>query len=849
MNFAQVVSAVALASYLILLVLVGRNARRSESRAFFMFLLAMAFWQGSIAVVAFTDNPATALIWYELILGLGSSFGLFYALFVRRLLGIQSHPRLMHFGFIVAVTIVGWTLAGGGHLVDGVYRDQRSTFWLPTLGVVAYPMSLYVYGYLAYGLVNLVRYYRITTSSLTRNRLRYLIIGVSIVFAGSTSNFSDALKAYPIDVVANLLNAVLIAYAILRYQLLDISVVIRKGVLYSVPAVMISGSYLFTVFLATNLFHAVTGYQALFLSFLTAMITAVALQPLWTRIQARVDRLFFREKYDAGLMVQRLSRTVSSVLDLKNLGDTILLEITTTLHVEKGALLLKEKTSSDFTLAASVGLVEDADVRLGAGNPIVEWLARNAGILSQHDIDVMPQFRALWTREIEALDRLGAELFVPLLVQKEVVGILVLGPKLSDVSYAEDEQGMLLTLANQTAMAVQNAWLYQTAVEEKERTEVIVSQAFSGIMVVDGDMQVLTLNPGAESITGYSREELVGKPLPALFDPIIWAADGPLAKAANKGEAMTPLETALSSREGPRDIILGVTPINAGFLLNFTDITRLKEVDRLKSQIVANVSHELRTPLASIKGYSDFLLEGYAGQDEELQRRFLTIINEETDRLAGFINDLLDLSRLESGRIEPRMEDVNFEELIGDAVDMLQIQAGRAGVSIHVDVPDELPIMRGSKELLSSVVKNLVGNAIKFSPAGGRVDVTARCVDNELVFSVADQGIGIPSEDLPYLFSKFYRSMAVRDAGIRGTGLGLVLAKEAVLAHHGSIAVDSAPGNGTRFTVTVPLDIAETRPGSPSTPAGEIDSISLAPGREAAPSTEAAHIVETAPFS
>jgi len=361
---------------------------------------------------------------------------------------------------------------------------------------------------------------------------------------------------------------------------------------------------------------------------------------------------------------------------------------------------------------------------------------------------------------------------------------------------------------------------------------------------VDSKMQVLTLNPGAASITGYSNRDLVGKPLPALFDPAIWAEGGPLARAAGRGEAMTPLETVLNSKQGPRDILLGVTPITDGFLLNFTDITRLKEVDRLKSNIVANVSHELRTPLASIKGYSDFLLEGYDGQDVELRRRFLTIINEETDRLAGFINDLLDLSRLESGRVEPRLEDVNFEEVIADVVDMLEIQARRAGVSIKVDVPEELPLLHGSKELLSSVVKNLVGNAVKFSPAAGRVDVVARRVDGgELVFSVADQGIGIPPEELPYLFSKFYRSMAARDAGIRGTGLGLVLAKEAVLAHHGAITVDSAMGAGTRFTVTLPLDTAEPRPSALPAPAGEAH---LNP---VVSDEEPALIAEAAPFS
>ncbi len=805
MNFAATVCAIALAAYMVLLVLVGRNARRPESRAFFMFLLAMTLWQASYAVVTFTDSREIALAWWRMAFGLASGIGLFYAVFARRTVGIQSHPWLMRVGLAIAVAIFGWTLLGGGHVVDDVYWDERSTFWLPNLGVLGYAMTLYVYGFLAYGLFCLVRNYRITNSALARNRLRYLIIGVSIVFAGLTSNLSDALKVYPVDVIANVLNAMLIAYAILRYHLLDISVVARKGLLYSVPAIFITALYLFAVYLASSVFHLVTGYQVVLLSLVMALLTAVALQPFWALLQSRVDRLFFREKYDATQLVKRLSRKVASILDLEQLGDIILNEITVTLHITNGAMLLKEKGTQEFRLVASIGLEDTGEVRLGAGNPIAEWLARNMDTLSRHDIDVMPQFQSLWTEEVNALARLDAELFVPLLVQDELVGILVLGPKRSEVSYTDDEQGMLLTLASQTAMAVQNAWLYQVAVEEKERTEVIVRRAFAGIMVVDNEMNVLSLNPGAEGITGYRSKDLVGKPLPAMFEPAILAEGAPLRRRAAHSEAANPVETVLHSKEGARDILLAVTRISDGYLLNFADITRLKEVDRLKSNIVANVSHELRTPLASIKGYADFLLEGYGHQDEELQRRFLTIINDEADRLAGFINDLLDLARLESGRIEPRLEDVDFEEVIGDVIEVLEIQARRAGITIQVVVAHELPHLNGNQDLLNSVVKNLVGNAIKYSPDGGRVDVVATVADGGIVFTVADQGIGIPPAELPYLFSKFYRSGAARDSGIRGTGLGLVLAKEAVLAHRGTITVESDVGRGTRFTVTLPV--------------------------------------------
>ena len=278
------------------------------------------------------------------------------------------------------------------------------------------------------------------------------------------------------------------------------------------------------------------------------------------------------------------------------------------------------------------------------------------------------------------------------------------------------------------------------------------------------------------------------------------------------GKPVAPVETVLNSGNSTRDILLGVTPIVDGFLLNFTDITELKEVERLKSNIVANVSHELRTPLASIKGYTELLLDEYEGEDRHLRHQFLSIINDETDRLNKFISDLLDLSRLESGQVEPQMDYLFLDKVIYESIRTLAVQIQKAGITIHLDIPNDLPLIFANKDLMTSVIKNLISNAIKYSPAGGEVDVVVRDNGDELVLDVADQGLGISSEDLPYLFTKFYRSGTAQKAGIGGSGLGLALAKEAVMAHNGTISVESEIGVGTRFTVTLPIsrDIANS---------------------------------------
>ncbi|MCS7040094.1 MAG: HAMP domain-containing histidine kinase, partial [Caldilineales bacterium] len=183
----------------------------------------------------------------------------------------------------------------------------------------------------------------------------------------------------------------------------------------------------------------------------------------------------------------------------------------------------------------------------------------------------------------------------------------------------------------------------------------------------------------------------------------------------------------------------------------------------------------------------------------------LTIINEETDRLVQLVSDLLDLSRLESGHFERKQEPLYLDELVREMAKTLEVQARQADVTLHLDLPDDLPPLLGDRTLLTAVVKNLLGNAIKFSLPGGKVEVKARYGNGTVTLEVQDQGIGIPVEELPHLFTKFYRASTARKAGIRGTGLGLALVKEAVELHHGRVSATSEEGIGSCFRVVLPV--------------------------------------------
>jgi two-component system phosphate regulon sensor histidine kinase PhoR len=232
------------------------------------------------------------------------------------------------------------------------------------------------------------------------------------------------------------------------------------------------------------------------------------------------------------------------------------------------------------------------------------------------------------------------------------------------------------------------------------------------------------------------------------------------------------------------------------------DVTELRQTERLRRELTANVSHELRTPLTSIKGFAETLLDG-AMADEVTCRRFLSIIDGETDRLVKLVDDLLDLSLLESKRLTLELKPVDVSVLVAHTVDKLRPLAATQRLTLHPSGPSGI-VVAADADRLAQVLTNLVDNALKYTPEGGRVDVQVAAVNGEVEVLVNDSGRGIGPEDLPHVFERFYRADRSRTRGSGGTGLGLAIAKHIVEAHGGRISVSSQPNEGTTFKVTLP---------------------------------------------
>jgi signal transduction histidine kinase len=547
------------------------------------------------------------------------------------------------------------------------------------------------------------------------------------------------------------------------------------------------------------------GQEQINLAMTIASQVAAAIQNarLYEQLKARAKRL---------ALLGQISMAVTSMLNLDEILQTMVAGLAEVFGVTQcGVVIFDEGGETGRLVAEHPQRANAAGVTIPLrGNLSIERIMVTRHALAIEDAQNDPLLASI--RALMRERNVQSMLIVPLLLRGEVVGTIGLDATQERRVFTPEEMELAQTIANQVSVAIENSRLYRQTIEEKAKTEIILQETFSGVVLADDKLRIVSLNPSAESITGYPAQEALGKRLSDVLGAAVMAPGGPLARAIETGEKVPPVETLLPGPQGRKDILLGVTPLSSAsglgshYLLSFSDISKFKEIDRLKSSIVANVSHELRTPLASIKVYTE-LLQGAMSEDNLAPyREWLAVIERETDRLTALVNDFLDLSRLESGRFGLTRVPLRLERIIADVVDLLRVQADRRGITIEQTVLPGLVEILADKDLMRIVVKNLLGNALKFSHDGDTIRVRVWQDAQSVRFSVQDEGIGIPSDAIQYLFTKFFRVPAAAATGVQGTGLGLALAREAVGAHGGQIEVESTLGKGSRFTVIIPRD-------------------------------------------
>lgn len=377
---------------------------------------------------------------------------------------------------------------------------------------------------------------------------------------------------------------------------------------------------------------------------------------------------------------------------------------------------------------------------------------------------------------------------------------------------ANDELGSLANQFNEMAAELRHYrdLNVEKILAEQKKNEAILQSIDDGLLVVDGDYSIINLNPTAEWALGVSHQQVAGQHvLEALSNERIFDQ---IQQTIESGEPATPSQPTdiftVERNEDTRHFQFIVNPVRSpsgemlATILLLRDVTDLQELNRLKSDFVATASHELKTPLTSIGMSVRLLRERHEENFDSRDRELLETAVEDVDRLRDLVNDLLDLSKIESGRMEMEREVFPASLICEKAVGLLKTQAAEKNISFDVDVPDELPDVKADLNKVTWVLTNLLSNALRYSDPRSPIQIEARPVGRSVYISVADHGTGIPYEYQSKIFDKFVQVDGSQAPG--GSGLGLAIAQEIIHAHGGRIWVESTPGEGSTFTFTLP---------------------------------------------
>ncbi len=532
-------------------------------------------------------------------------------------------------------------------------------------------------------------------------------------------------------------------------------------------------------------------------------------------------RLFAESKQQAKelMLLNQLSTAAGDKTEIDDLFQEATTLISENLYPELfGFVILDEADGKLMPHSSFVGLLPDTQFEeLVTGDCIVQR-AINIGQSVTYAVGAINSLRCLLPSSQSAI-------VMPIKINDRVAALICV-ESCEKYRFNNNDVRFLTTLAGQISTAMERAHLYETLRQqadtlarkvaartaelqaEKDRTLAILESAGEGIVLTDINGRILYVNPALEKQSGYRQDELLNQS-PRMFNSgkVPNSTFSELWKTVLKGNYWSG-EVINRRKDGTLYYVsLTVTPLCAtdgevtGFVSVHAEITRLKEVDRLKTQFTSTVTHELRTPLTSIKTYLSLLERG----KPEKRDRYLRVLHEETDKLTRLIQDLLDLSRLETASPYNYETSVNPVERIHALLPGFRAEADKRTIHFKEQVPSELPLASASELHFDTVLTNLLTNAFVFTGERGEVLLTVSSENERLRIDIEDSGVGIPDEELDKIFDRFFRGKVTQELGVPGTGLGLSIVKGIVERYGGEIQVSSRPDEGTRFSVWFPF--------------------------------------------
>jgi two-component system NtrC family sensor kinase len=782
------------------------NNRQSRTNLSFALIAVLAaIWTVAIFLYSTTDSAAAALAWSRTASAVAALIPAVFLFFTYYFSKEETLPGPLANAALGLAALGFAALSFSRFLVSGVVETGGRLHFVPGR---LFPLFLvYFIGLMLFSFYRLVVKYRRYTGAI-RLQIGYIFFGflAGTAFPMITNlvlpffGYSDLAGIGPFALIITLGT---ISYAIVRHRLMSIEVVIQRSAVYAITTLLIMSVYALAVMISEIYLRRVLGYSSLLVTALAALVIAMVYQPLVRLFQNFTDRLFFRWRYDYQKTLSRISQQIAAVIRLDELANLIVTALTETMKIAEISLLLPEQ---EHFRSLPLNLPGYKRIEIDVSNPIIARLTATREVLVREEIE------APHSAVGDAMERLGISVWLPIISQEKLIGIIALGNKLSGDSFTAEDLALLTTLANQTAVALENARLYDEVLAMKNYNEEILQNMTSGVLTTDGRGRLITYNSMAEMITGRKKIGVIGH---SCED--VWGKRGAVTQAVEatlRGHACLNFETGLNSPErGFVPVAFSSTLLRdsqgkkSGALLLIQDLTEMKELeDKIRradkltalATMAAGMAHEIKNPLSSMKVFSQLL--PLKINDPEYRQKLMEIFPREIDRIDRIVESLLGFARSTALTFER----VKIETVLEDNLQYFASKAADNGIKIKRDY-SELPPVEIDQNQLGQVFSNLILNAIQAMPEGGELTVTTapgkkfEDLLQTIKVSVTDTGHGITEEMQKKLFDPFFTTK------YGGTGLGLTISHSIVDGHKGFIDVESKLGQGTTFTVTLPV--------------------------------------------
>jgi len=668
--------------------------------------------------------------------------------------------------------------------------------------------------FLAAGLV-FYRSYREAPSGVLRQQLKWLTGGtlagslpVSLLYIVPLVFGAVALRPWmQFSVLSLVLIPLCFGYAVIRYRLMDVDIIFKRGLAYTAATAGVAAVYFALVALIAEIFHTPTNGPAG--GMIAIVIAAFLFQPFRTGIQARLDRFFYRDRLDYRRTLIEFGRTLTNEVRFDPMLGSVMDRISQTLLVDRLAIFVENAMQpGHMRIARSMGVRLSESLDLSFLEPARPEFARGALFFESPRAarDVSDSVR-------RTLEQLDLNYFVPCRIREHTVAVLGLGKTVDGDYLSSDDVELVETIAGYVAVALDNAQLYSSLEQKaleiarlKDFSENIVESLNVGVLSVDLDGIVESWNTRMEQLFGVSRQESVGRQLSSLL-PEELARE--IAARGDQEQITGIYKQRLQHQGKSLTLNVSITPLvsksneRIGRLLLFDDVTQRERMEEQMSQtekltslglLAAGVAHEVNTPLAVISNYIQMLAKQMPEGDP--RQSIIEKIVKQTFRASEIVNNLLNFSR--TGAAEAADIDVN--RVVEETLSLVAHPLKASQIQVVKQLGEPLPAVRGSANKLQQVFLNLFLNARDAMPSGGMLEVRTVAHNGSVEIEVADTGAGIPREHIHRIFDPFFTTKA---SG-RGTGLGLSVSYGIIKEHAGKIDVRSTPGKGTSFHVEFP---------------------------------------------